>query len=169
MFNLIKNEIKLCLGKKNRNVDCSSEDYVFSLSRVFTRQILNNSINRGIIFIKMNLFFKIAAGVIGGIVIVASLGGFSKNSSETERNNNSFNNSSYDSIPDDIFDGNNNLVPQNKGEIMRRRTEMGVKNLQEGLTKASNVLGHISIICNSIVKMFYENPCVKVTPTTYIL
>lgn len=113
----------------------------------------------------MNLFFKIAAGIIGGLAIVVSLGGFTKNNS----NSDNVNNPSSDSIPDDIFDGNNNIAPQNKGELFRRETEKGVRNLQEGLTRASNILGHISIICNSFVKMFYSDPCVKVTPTTYIL
>ena len=28
----------------------------------------------------MNIFFKIAAGIVGGVAIIASLGGFSKNS-----------------------------------------------------------------------------------------
>lgn len=167
MFNLIRNENRLCLGEVIRNGDYSSENYAFSLSWIPIRA--HNNLKRGIIFITMNLFFKIAAGVIGGLAIVASLGGFSKNNSEAKKDNNDVLNSSSDSIPDDIFDGNNNIAPQNKGERVRRETEQGVRNLQEGLTKASNVLGHISIICNSIVKMFYEDPYVRVTPTTYIL
>ena len=112
----------------------------------------------------MNTFFKIAAGIIGGLAIIASLGGFSGKKSEDNK-------SDYQEqeISDDIFDGNVEAsLPQGKGERIRRETEQKVRNLQEGLTRASNILGHISIICNSLVKMFCEDPCVRVTPTTYI-
>ena len=71
-------------------------------------------------------------------------------------------------IPDDIFDGNMNYSTQRKGETIQRKTEQNVRNLQEGLSKASNVLGHISIICNSIVKMFYEDPCIRTNPSSII-
>ena len=111
---------------------------------------------------------KIAAGVLGGIAIVASLGGFGgKNKNNTTTND-------YEPEPeisDDIFDGvRQQPAPRRRNpDTIRAKNEQNIRNLQEGLTKASNVLGHISIICNSVVKMFYEDPCIKVTPTTFII
>lgn len=146
----------------------SSEGYVLSLSSAIKhyRNADHKFNKRGIYLICMNTFFKIAAGVIGGIAIIASLGGFSRGDNENKKKTIE----SDDTISDDIFDGNNDVVSREprKGEKIRRETEQNVRSLQEGLTKASNVLGHISIICNSVVKMFYEDPCIRTTPTTYI-
>lgn len=118
----------------------------------------------------MNTWIKIAAGVLGGIAIIASLGGFrgKKGNNEVEQKR------PYeeDEISDDIFDGNRDCI---ETETKTRRKPEGVlkeeniKNLQEGLTKASNVLGHIGIIFNSIIKIFYNDPSLKVTPTTLIV
>ena len=108
---------------------------------------------------------KIAAGLVGGIAIVASLGGFGGKKKTTTTNQRP-----EPEISDDIFDGNRQSSPQKRNsESIRARNEQNIRNLQEGLTKASNVLGHISIICNSVVKMFYEDPCIRVTPTTFII
>ena len=108
---------------------------------------------------------KIVAGVIGGVAIVASLGGFGGKKKKEEK--------IYEPEPeisDDIFDGVRQETPRKRNpESIRARNEQNIRNLQEGLTKASNVLGHISIICNSVVKMFYEDPCIRVTPTTFII
>lgn len=112
----------------------------------------------------MKTWMKIAAGLIGGIAIVASLGGFGGKKTTTT------NQLPEPEISDDIFDGNRQSSPQKRNsESIRAKNEQNIRNLQEGLTKASNVLGHISIICNSVVKMFYEDPCIRVTPTTFII
>lgn len=116
---------------------------------------------------EMNIWMKIAAGLLGGIAIVASLGGFKGKDKTTTTTN-------YEPEPeisDDIFDGIREPEPPQRknSNSIRARNEQNIRNLQEGLTKASNVLGHISIICNSVVKMFYEDPCIKVTPTTIIV
>lgn len=170
MFNYLNNE-----KGKWKNIDTSkgynsSEDCVFSyicslLSDVCKTDFTNKTqtIKRGI-FIHMNIFFKIAAGIVGGVAIIASLGGFNKNSEKKAESRIE----GSDEIPDEIFDGNIDYNPQKKGESIQRKTEQNVRNLQEGLSKASNVLGHISIICNSIVKMFYEDPCIRTNPSTII-
>ena len=115
---------------------------------------------------RMKTWIKIVAGIIGGTAIIASLGGFKRNKPQEQQ-------TSYDveELPDDILDGNNIQVPQTpqrRGERIRRETEQNVRGLQDGLTRASNILGHISIICNSVVKMCYEEPTIRITPTTYI-
>ena len=122
----------------------------------------------------MNNLFKIAAGILGGVAIIVSLGGFSRgkgNKQGVATNDTVEDSPVVDSseIPDDILDGNNVLPEKKRGERIRRETEENVRSLQEGIAKASHVLGHISTICNSILKMFYEDPCVRITPTTYII
>lgn len=107
---------------------------------------------------------KIAAGLLGGLAIVASLGGF-----RGKKKVNNTTTTTETEIPDDIFDGNRQQPQSRNSESIRAENEQNIRNLQEGLTKASNVLGHISIICNSVVKMFYEDPCIRVTPTTFII
>lgn len=113
----------------------------------------------------MNTWMKIATGLLGGIAIIASLGGFGGKKKKSEPA------AIYETeteISDDIFDGNRGPQRRNP-ETIRNRNEQNIRSIQEGLTKASNVLGHIGIICNSLVKMFYEDPCIKVTPTTFII
>lgn len=173
MFNYLNNEYE---EWKNISTDMgynSSEDCVFSYICSLLTDVCNllytdfinktQTINRGI-FIHMNIFFKIAAGIVGGVAIIASLGGFNKNSEKKAESRIE----DSDEIPDEIFDGGIDYNPQKKGESIQRKTEQNVRSLQEGLSKASNVLGHISIICNSIVKMFYEDPCIRTNPTTII-
>lgn len=115
----------------------------------------------------MNTWIKIAAGVLGGIAIIASLGGF-----RGKKENNEVEQKPYeeDEISDDIFDGNRECVEietrKKPGGVLK---EENIKNLQEGLTKASNILGHIGIIFNSIIKIFYNDPSLRVTPTTLIV
>lgn len=107
---------------------------------------------------------KIAAGILGGIAIVASLGGFGGK----KNNNNTTTIPESEEISDDIFDGNRQR-PRREAESIQNRNEQDIRGLQEGLSKASNILGHIGIICNSLVKIFYEDPCIRVTPTTFII
>jgi hypothetical protein len=170
MFNYLNNEKRKWKSINTSKGYNSSEDYVFSyicslLSDVCKADFIKKTqiIKRGI-FIHMNIFFKIAAGIVGGVAIIASLGGFNKNSEKKSESRIE----ESDEIPDEIFDGNIDYNPQKKGESIQRKTEQNVRNLQEGLSKASNVLGHISIICNSIVKMFYEDPCIRTNPSTII-
>lgn len=166
MFNYLNEKNFLWCGINTETGYNSSEDCVFSYicySRITDPLKQIKTIKRGI-FIHMNIFFKIAAGIIGGVAIIASLGGFSKNSEKKSESRIE----ESEEIPDDIFDGNTNYSTQRKGETIQRKTEQNVRNLQEGLSKASNVLGHISIICNSIVKMFYEDPCIRTNPSSII-
>lgn len=113
----------------------------------------------------MKTWIKIAAGLLGGLAIIASLGGFSrkKNTEPT------YTEPEEQEIPDDIFDGNRYPSPRKKADYIQNKNEQNIRGFQEGLAKASNILGHICIICNSVVKMMYEDPCVRVTPTTYIM
>lgn len=112
----------------------------------------------------MKTWIKISAGLLGGIAIVASLGGFGGNKKTTTTIE------LEPEISDDIFDGKRTPTQRRVNpDSIREKNEQNIRNLQEGLTKASNVLGHISIICNSVVKMFYEDPCIRVTPTTFII
>ena len=170
MFNYLNNEKRLWNEVNFEVGRNSSENCVFSYICEITDPDNNLSktkqtIKRGI-FTNMNMFFKIAAGIVGGIAIIASLGGFSKKTSE-KKNVESSDFEREETIPDDIFDGNVN-VEYRKGQAIQRKTEQGVRSLQEGLSKASNVLGQISIICSSIVKMFYDDPCIRTNPTTII-
>lgn len=104
---------------------------------------------------------KIATGILGGIAIIASLGGFGGKKKEKVT-------TTTTEISDDIFDGNRQ-PDQRSSESIREKNEQNIRSIQESLAKASNVLGHISIICNSVVKMFYEDPCIRTTPTTFII
>ena len=78
-----------------------------------------------------------------------------------------------DEIPDEILDGNLDYTPtpQRRGEKIRRETERNVKTLQDSLYRVSNVLGHVSNIFDSIMKIIYNDAPsnrLKVSPTTYI-
>jgi len=132
----------------------------------FKRELLTTCliIFIGITLVNMNQWIKIAAGVLGGLTIIASLGGFKGNN---KKNNNSRQSIEVEELPDDILDGNN-MPRVNKPDRFRRESEQNVRNLQEGLSKASNVITNLSIIANSIVRMFFEDPRVQLSPTTYI-
>lgn len=145
----------------------------FRSLKYFKLPRIKNQTIKGILI--MNLFFKIAAGLIGGVAIVFSLGGFSSKEKEaTNEGERMSREVESDEIPDEILDGNLDYVaptPQRKGERIRRETEQKVKTLQDNLYRVSNVLGHISNIFDSIMKIIYDNgPSnrVKVSPTTYI-
>lgn len=145
----------------------------FRSLKYFKLPRIKNQTIKGILI--MNLFFKIAAGVLGGVAIVFSLGGFSSKEKEaTNEGERMSREVESDEIPDEILDGNLDYVaptPQRKGERIRRETEQKVKTLQDNLYRVSNVLGHISNIFDSIMKIIYDNgPSnrVKVSPTTYI-
>ena len=131
----------------------------------FNRELLKTCliIFIGITLVNMNQWIKIAAGVLGGLTIIASLGGFKGN----KKNNSSRQSIEVEELPDDILDGNN-MPRVNKPDRFRRESEQNVRNLQEGLSKASNVITNLSIIANSIVRMFFEDPSVQLSPTTYI-
>lgn len=130
----------------------------------FKRELLTTCLMLIIgITLVMNQWIKIAAGVLGGLTIIASLGGFKGN----KKNNNSRQSIEVEELPDDILDGNN-MPRVNKPDRFRRESEQNVRNLQEGLSKASNVITNLSIIANSIVRMFFEDPRVQLSPTTYI-
>ena len=144
----------------------------FRSLKYFKLPRIKNQTIKGILI--MNLFFKIAAGVLGGVAIVFSLGGFS--SKEKELNNEEERMSrevESDEIPDEILDGNLDYTPtpQRRGEKIRRETERNVKTLQDSLYRVSNVLGHVSNIFDSIMKIIYNDAPsnrLKVSPTTYI-
>lgn len=122
----------------------------------------------------MKTWIKVAAGILGGLTIIASLGGFKRG-----RNNDENRTVSYEpepEIPDEIFDGNRNYPQRrrdgensNRGYSIISRNEQNFRNIQSGLTRASDVLGHISVIVSSVIKIFHEDPCIKVTPTTFII
>ena len=145
----------------------------FRSLKYFKLPRIKNQTIKGILI--MNLFFKIAAGVLGGVAIVFSLGGFSSKEKEaTNEGERMSREVESDEIPDEILDSKLDYVaptPQRKGERIRRETEQKVKTLQDNLYRVSNVLGHISNIFDSIMKIIYDNgPSnrVKVSPTTYI-
>lgn len=112
----------------------------------------------------MNLFVKIAAGVIGGIAIIASLGGFTKNSEENiekkpDEKPREKKKPNYDIFDfSDFEDAERDANTQKKGELIQRTTERNVRGLQDGLSKASNILGQFCNICGCILKMFYNDP-----------
>lgn len=133
-------------------------------------KILRN--NKRNLSIMKNLF-KIAAGIFGGIAIILSLGGLTKSATKNEESREQSEPVEDEHIPDDIFDGNNNLKPEEQNSEIRQsdtreRYRENFRALQEGLVKVSNMLGHLSTIVDCIMKMFRQDPCVKVTPTTYI-
>lgn len=110
----------------------------------------------------MKTWIKVATGILGGIAIIFSLGGFGSKEKRCECNTTAP--IEEEEIPDEIFDGKRDL------QINTRETnENKFRNFQEGLAKASNILGHVGIIVSSVIKMFYGDPYIKVTPTTYIL
>ena len=104
MFNYLNEKNFLWCGINTKTGYNSSEDCVFSYicySRITDPLKQIKTIKRGI-FIHMNIFFKIAAGIVGGVAIIASLGGFSKNSEKKSESRIE----ESEEIPDDIFDGN---------------------------------------------------------------
>lgn len=117
----------------------------------------------------MTTLFKIAAGILGGIAIVASLGGFGGKKSVNNEHQQQYKESDGEEIPDSIFDGIRPEPSKRCNSNIVMRNEENIRDLQNGFTRASSILGHISIIINSIIKMFYDDPCLRVTPTTIIV
>ena len=96
----------------------------------------------------MNVFLKVAVGVIGGIAIVGSLcfGERKKKQEET-----------FSNFPDSIPDEPLNLEQQQNTDSLQTKTEENIRNLQSGLNKASNVLEQIGNIVRSVIRIFYGN------------
>lgn len=123
----------------------------------------------------MNFWIKLAAGVISGAVVMYAFGGFKKDQSDQQKPNPTPppNNEPYYEDPDDIFSERDRLYRQRQQEIqaqqnnlpsnnIRQATEQNIRDLQNGLGRASDILGHICNICRSIVGIF-----TKSTPNRY--
>lgn len=121
----------------------------------------------------MNVWVTAAAGILTGLTVFVSLGGFSRGKKEEE--NNTVNNDrefSSSEIPDEILDGPLEEVRPSSGkhreQELRSRTEKGVRDFQEGLNRLSNVIGNLANAVTSIMRIFYEEPVERVTPSMII-
>ena len=115
-----------------------------------------------------SILIKVVVGAITGLATVAALGGFSKKSECT------INNEVSDEIPDEILDGpldrpepeDNN--GRQRSRDFRDRTERNVRGFQDSLSKISSIIGSLSLAVTNIMRVFYEDPYERVTPTTVI-
>ena len=115
-----------------------------------------------------SIWIKVAVGALTGLATVAALGGFSKKLNEKT---NAY--QSSDEIPDEILDGPIEETPelnnkQQKSRDFREMTERNVRGFQDTLSKLSSIIGSLSIAVTNIMRVFYEDPYERVTPTTII-
>lgn len=115
----------------------------------------------------MNVWVTLAAAAVTGLTVFASLGGFSKKEEENEveplRN-------SPEEIPDEILDGPLRTKPsgRQREREMRGKTEKNVRDFQESLGKLSSIIGNLAAAVTSIMRIFYEDPYERITPSTII-
>lgn len=134
---------------------------------ILSHMKIRSIIKRLFTIMTSSIWIKVVVGAITGLATVAALGGFSKKSSEEIENN------SPDEIPDEILDGPiDRPVPTENGRQRSRdfrdRTEKSVRGFQDSLSKLSSIIGSLSIAVTNIMRVFYEDPYERVTPTTII-
>ena len=119
--------------------------------------------------IMSGIWIKVAVGALTGLATIAALGGFSKKNSESKQNQYS------DEIPDEILDGPINNRPEPIEEDGRQRSrdfrdkaEKNVRGFQDALSKISSIIGSLSIAVTNIMRVFYEDPYERISPTTII-
>ena len=121
-----------------------------------------------IIIMTSSIWIKVAVGALTGLATVAALGGFVKKSEEEEVITD---NSSSDEIPDEILDGpidRSAREGRQKCREFRDRTERNIRGFQDSLSKLSSIIGSLSVAVTNIMRIFYEDPYKRVTPTTVI-
>ena len=121
----------------------------------------------------MNVWVTAAAGILTGLTVFVSLGGFSRGKKEENNTVNNDREFSSSEIPDEILDGplEEEVRPssgKHREQELRSRTEKGVRDFQEGLNKLSNVIGNLANAVTSIMRIFYEEPAERVTPSMII-
>ena len=125
-------------------------------------------IGLNIIIMTSSIWIKVAVGALTGLATVAALGGFSKKSEEKINEY-----QSSEEIPDEILDGPLSEVSEpndrrQKSRDFRDMTERNVRGFQDTLSKLSSIIGSLSIAVTNIMRVFYEDPYERVTPTTII-
>jgi hypothetical protein len=113
------------------------------------------------------IWIKVAVGALTGLATIAALGGFSKKNSECKQNQFS------DEIPDEILDGPiDRPEPEEDGRQRSRdfrdKAEKNVRGFQDALSKISSIIGSLSIAVTNIMRVFYEDPYERISPTTVI-
>lgn len=112
-------------------------------------------------------WIKVAVGALTGLATLAALCGFSRKLDEKVENGSS------DEIPDEILDGPLDRPKSTENGRLRSRefrdkTERNVRGFQDSLSRISTIIGSLSIAVTNIMRVMYEDPYERVTPTTVI-
>lgn len=123
------------------------------------------------IFSCMNIYVKLGVGLLTGLAVIASLGGFKKNSKKNDSDPEDYKGSC--GIPDEILDGNlrsgqNQQREMSKAQKYQRESEKSIRTTQQVLTQVSGTLETLSVIVSGILKLFCYDSNNRISPSTYI-